>query len=137
QRKQRRQETIDKITKLIKTTTGKPDNWFSDTGNSSVMELNGNLIVKTTPNNHRQIGELLSKIREDRSIQISVEARFLLVGNDFLQQIGADLDMEVSNPGGNFGPIKLAQDSVSLVQPNYASFGGGTGGGGTGGGGGG
>jgi type II secretory pathway component GspD/PulD (secretin)/tetratricopeptide (TPR) repeat protein len=112
-----REDLIAEITTLIEDTVGRQEEWAKYGGEvSSLRELNGNLIVKTTPGNHVEISSLLAQLRETRAIQISVEARFLLVDQSFLEEIGMDLDFQINNPGGNFGPIRVAQDSIWVAQ---------------------
>jgi type II secretory pathway component GspD/PulD (secretin)/tetratricopeptide (TPR) repeat protein len=111
-----RQALVDQITKLIEDTVGIAEDWQVNGGTvSSLRELNGNLIVKSTPQNHNQIVALLQQLRETRAIQIAVEARFLLVDQNFLDEFGIDLDLRINNIGGGFGPIQISQDSYSLV----------------------
>ncbi len=89
-----REELIENITTLIRDQIGQPEDWAENGGTiSSLRELNGNLIVRTTPPNHRNLGELLAMLRETLASQISVEARFLLVDDNFLEEIGVDLDV--------------------------------------------
>jgi type II secretory pathway component GspD/PulD (secretin) len=88
-----REEMIESITTLIRDSVGQKDEWQENGGTiSAVSELNGNLIVKTTSPNHRQIANLLSTLREMHASQISVESRFLVVDDNFLEEIGIDLD---------------------------------------------
>ncbi|GAB4186323.1 MAG: hypothetical protein Kow00105_00830 [Phycisphaeraceae bacterium] len=111
-----RQELIDQITTLITETVGDFNEWSINGGDvSSLDELNGNLVVKTTPDNHRDISALLAQLREIRSGQISVEARFLLVDESFLEETGFDFDFQINDIGSSFGPIRFAQDSVSIA----------------------
>ncbi|MEM7681923.1 MAG: hypothetical protein AAF288_08200 [Planctomycetota bacterium] len=114
-----RQERIDDILLLIETTVGDELEWGDL---STIDELNGQLIVKTTPENHLGVSGLLSQLREQRAIQISVESRFLTVSNNFLDEFGIDLDLSWVG-GAKFGPIALAQDSFSLGQRSGSSFG--------------
>ena len=111
-----RDELIEQITTLITETVGDFNEWSINGGDvSSLDELNGNLVVKSTPDNHRNIVRLLAQLREIRSGQISVEARFLLVDESFLEETGFDFDFQINDIGSSFGPIKFAQDSVSLA----------------------
>jgi len=88
-----REERINKIRNIITTTIDKRS-WEVNGGDVGIIqELNGNLIIVTTPRNHRDISNLLGKLREIRSLQINVESRFLLVAEDFFEQIGFDLDI--------------------------------------------
>ena len=116
-----REEIVDQIRTLVTTTIGDTTEWIEQ--QSTLQELNGNLIVKTTPDNHREVLSLLAQLRETRAIQISVEARFLLVDEAFLEDIGVDLDINITDPGGNFGPITIAQDSATLAAPGENDFG--------------
>jgi len=71
-----------------------PESWRDNGGETgSVMELNGVLVITTTPRNHREITGLLSRLREIRQTQINVETRFLLVNQDFFEQIAFDVDV--------------------------------------------
>ncbi len=116
-----RQDIVEQIRTLVTTTIGDTNEWLEN--QSTLQELNGNLIVKSTPDNHREVLSLLAQLRETRAIQISVEARFLLVDESFLEDIGVDLDINIADPGGKFGPITIAQDSATIASPVENSFG--------------
>jgi general secretion pathway protein D len=90
-----RQELVDQIVNLINTTVGDPDEWLDE--ESTLTELNGNMIIKTTGDNHRQIVGLLGRLRETRAVQISVEARFLSVDKNFLDEFRLDFDISFNN----------------------------------------
>ena len=92
-----REELVEDITDLIQNnvdTEGWED-FGGDTG--TISELNGNLVIVNTPKNHRAITGLLSKLRAVRNLQINVESRFLLVNEDYFEQIGFDLDVYFAN----------------------------------------
>ena len=113
---ERRIQQIEDISNLIRDTVGNAEEWVANGGTvSSLRELNGQLIVKSTSRNHGDIFGLLDDLRETRAIQIHVEARFLLVDQNFLDEFGLDLDLYVPDTGGNFGPITVAQDSFSIA----------------------
>jgi len=105
-------DLLTNIQELIEGSIGDEAEW-SDT--SSIKAYNDQLIIKTGENNHRAISTLLQSLRETNSMQISVEARFLLVDHNYLEEIGMDLDIGLDNPGGNWGPIRLAQDSYGIA----------------------
>jgi type II secretory pathway component GspD/PulD (secretin) len=70
------------------------DGWKDNGGETGALqELNGSLIITNTPTNHREIVGLLSKLREIRNMQINVETKFLLVNQNWFEQIGFDLDI--------------------------------------------
>ncbi|MEM1097618.1 MAG: hypothetical protein AAGH92_02400, partial [Planctomycetota bacterium] len=108
-----REELILQIQEIIQESVGRLEEW--DTGDSTIRELNGNLIIKTTATNHRDVLGVLGDLREQRATQISVEARFLLVDNNFLEEFGIDLDVRYESTG-NFTPISVEQDSFNLGQ---------------------
>ncbi len=88
-----RDERVQEIVDIVQATID-PDGWTDLGGDtSSIQELNGNLVITSTPKIHRQINGLLGKLRQVRSLQINVETRFLLVNQDFFEQIGFDLDV--------------------------------------------
>ncbi|MBX2850231.1 MAG: type II and III secretion system protein [Phycisphaeraceae bacterium] len=120
-----RQELVDQIVNLINTTVGDPDEWLDE--ESTLTELNGNMIIKTTGDNHRQIVGLLGRLRETRAVQISVEARFLAVDKNFLDEFRFDFDISFNNDnvdadadgvpdnGASTPPIVIGNDSVGLA----------------------
>lgn len=111
-----REEIVDNIMELIRDSVGDPDEWVDRGGQfSSLRELNGTLIVRTTPDQQIAVLELLSQLRETRAIQINVETRFLLVDQNFLEEVGADLDIRIRNVGNNWGPITISQDSFGIT----------------------
>ena len=114
-----REELVDSITKLIEETVGS-DTWKDNGGSvGALRELQGQLIVTQTPENHRELVALLEKLRETRAIQISIEARFLTVQRNFLQDIGVDLNFLFnlnSSWSKNFGtiPISTPQSTFTM-----------------------
>lgn len=88
-RSQRVREIIRTVQKLVA-----PDSWRENGGDvGSIQELNGTLLVSTTPRNHAELQGLLTRLRELRSVQISVEGRFLTVAQDYFERIAFDLDL--------------------------------------------
>ncbi len=109
-----RGEVIAEIIAIIQDTVGRPEDWKPLGGPSDARELSGNLIVRTTSQNHREIIDLLAKLREARTMQIHVETRFLIVTQNFLEEIGMDVDLNIRNTG-SWGDVKLAQDSFGIT----------------------
>ncbi|MCC6359207.1 MAG: hypothetical protein IT450_10715 [Phycisphaerales bacterium] len=89
---------VSKLLDIIRATVAS-DSWREvGGGDGALRELNGNLIVYNTSDAHRQVRDLLSQLRETRALMIGVEARFLIVTSNFLEEIGVDLDF-VFNSG--------------------------------------
>jgi general secretion pathway protein D len=98
------QETVD------------PESWREAGGSvGSIRVLGGNLIVNQTPENHRALQGLLEQLRESQSIQITIEARFLTVQRNFLEDIGVDVDFIFNNDADanhKWGPIPVNNNSA-------------------------
>lgn len=104
------QEIIDTIETIVA-----PDTWRDKGGQiGSIRPLNGQLIVNQTGDNQTAVYNLLQQLRETRAIQISVEARLLLVSNNFLDQFG--LGWSLSIPAGAFGGNVGALSVVNNTQ---------------------
>ena len=119
-----REEMIEQITALIQDTVGNQPDWAAYGGEvSSLRELNGNLIVKTTPDNHRDMIKLLGQLRSARAMQIHIESRFLLVESNFLEEIGVDLDFQININDRHFpNPIGIGQDSFGMTSATSNGF---------------
>ncbi len=110
-----REELVANITDLIQETVGRQDEWAAFGGSqSSLRELDGNLIVRTTPQNHRALIDLLGQLRESNAMQIHVEGRFLLVDHNFLEEVGIDVDVayDLADPWSGIG---FAQQSAAIA----------------------
>lgn len=106
---ERRQQIIDIIVQNID-----PEGWTDNGGDTGrIQPLAGSLIITNTARNHREIGGLLSKLREQRALQINVEARFLLVATGFFEQIGFDLDVYFNSDNNQ---VRTAQATDPAVQ---------------------
>jgi type II secretory pathway component GspD/PulD (secretin) len=96
-----RADLVASIIKLMEDTVAS-DSWKDNGGNvGSIRELGGQLIVTQTPETRRSLAQLLEQLRETRAIQITVEARFLTVQRNFLEDIGVDSNFQIN--GGALG----------------------------------
>lgn len=117
-----REEMTERIIELI-TETVASDSWKDNGGDvGSLQELNGQLVITQTGENMREVVKLLSKLRETRAIQVNVEARFLTVQRNFLEDIGIDFDFifnfdDPPGPGeSGFGPIAINQSHANFTR---------------------
>jgi len=67
-----------------------PESWEEDDNNGLQVTENGTLIVNHTPAIHDQIDSLLHDLREATAIMVDIEARFLKIEDNFLEDIGVD-----------------------------------------------
>ncbi len=99
-----------------------PDTWFdlSDTGEGSITLFPQmqpkKLAIYQTPEIHERIANLLDQMRKSLGHQVSIEARFLIVSENFLEDIGLDVDLTY-NLGGKWGQIGLNQSSSLSTYP--------------------
>jgi type II secretory pathway component GspD/PulD (secretin)/tetratricopeptide (TPR) repeat protein len=107
-----REEPEDKVSKSTETERLvalmrqqiRPYSWKANGGAHCSMSArpDGNIVVTQTAIGHQEIFNLLDQLREDRAVQISIEARFLTVSNNFLEDMGIDLDIVLNNGNAGF-----------------------------------
>ncbi|HVT80083.1 MAG TPA: hypothetical protein VHM90_05455, partial [Phycisphaerae bacterium] len=93
-----RESAIEKITTKIKDAVA-PASWKDE---ASIRELNGQLIIRQTEENQKQILALLQKLRMEASLQVAVETRVLYVTRNFKDdfRIGYDIDVPFKDAAG-------------------------------------
>ncbi len=89
---------VDRLIELIRKTVD-PVSWDEDAENR-IDDKNGTLVVRQTPENQRKIRKLLSDLRQSIGIQVQIESRFVVVENNFLQEVGVDFRGLGDNSGG-------------------------------------
>jgi type II secretory pathway component GspD/PulD (secretin) len=99
-----------------------PESWFelSDLGEGTIMvfpdQQPKKLAVYQTPEVHAQIEDLLDQLRVALGYEVSIEARFLVVSENFLEDIGLDVDFSLDF-GGKVGVVTIEQDSALSTAP--------------------
>ncbi len=97
--------------------TIEPDKWYDAGGEGSIqIHESKKLIIRQTREIHRRITKLLVELRKALGYQVAIEARFLLVGENFLEDIGLDADFRI-NLGKDFGTWFFQQDSARSTLP--------------------
>jgi general secretion pathway protein D len=108
-----REERTQQIIDIIQDNVDR-DGWRDRGGETGELQrLDSSLIITNTPKNHREIVGLLSKLREIRNMQINVETKFLLVNQNWFEQIGFDLDI-VFNANNN--QVRTARATDQFAQ---------------------
>jgi general secretion pathway protein D len=96
-----------------------PDSWY-DAGGEGMITIHENkkLIVYQSLEVHNQIEKLLKDLRKSLGHQVSIEARFLLVGENFLEDIGLDVDMTyIDKQDVRFSPLTFDSSGSSITLP--------------------
>lgn len=113
-----RQEKVEGFLTLLRTTV-LPESWAG--GEASVTETDGLLVVKQSAQGHRELAKLLGQLREHSRMQITIEARFLTIESQFLEDIGFDLDFIFNRRGTNhWSAIPVNTDTFGDGRPNSA-----------------
>lgn len=103
-----------------------PDSWYdlSEEGEGTItiypQESPKKLAISTTPEVHQRIEVLLDELRKALGHQVSIEARFLSVTENFLEDMGLDLDFQY-DLGGKFGIATFNQGSALVAAPTVGS----------------
>lgn len=124
-----RRSRVRKMIDLIQDTVD-PDSWIDRGGRvGSIREINGQLVVTQNSSGQRQVANILGKLREQRAIQIAVEARFITVSSHYLEELGIDIDivLNAGNAGFDFidggpsGPLTDPVLGTALLLPRTFS----------------
>jgi general secretion pathway protein D len=96
------------------------DSWSDPEGGGGgtgfIQVMNGQLVVTQTAENHQSIAELLEKLREAKTIQIMIEARFIMVDSGFLNRVGFDVDI-FFNIGSRLGSTSTTDPWTGATVP--------------------
>lgn len=123
-----RRSLEDRTNDIIQIITNNVDNqgWRENGGDTGfIQQLQGALIITNTPANHRAIQGLLSQLRAQRALQVNVETRFLLVAQDFFEQIGFDLDVYFNANNNQVRAARAANPNAQasgFFDPNSGAY---------------
>jgi general secretion pathway protein D len=108
---QAKTENVQQIITAI-TTTINPDSWYENGGTGTILVYQDNqLIVLQTPEIQKQVKKLIEDMQKKFGMQISIEARFLIVKEDFLENINLDFDATYDF-GGKLGVVDFQQNNL-------------------------
>jgi Flp pilus assembly secretin CpaC/tetratricopeptide (TPR) repeat protein len=110
-----RRDRVREIISLIQDVISQ--NSWRETGGTigTIREINSQLVVTQNSATQQQIGGLLDKLREQRAIQIGIEARFLTIASHYLEEFGIDLDIVLNsgNAGFDIAPTRATGDPIA------------------------
>lgn len=106
----------EKLVELIKTNIAK-ESWDADPANT-IQPVTGALVVRQVPEVLEQIRTLLNDLRQSAGTLINIEARFVTVNDQTLEDIGVDLrglgPADEANPDAGF-PAGLVVDDFGSI----------------------
>ncbi len=109
-------QQVQDIITLIEDTVA-PESWYDAGGEATIKQgPNQRLVVSQSPENHAKIAKLLKGLRSSLGQQIAIEARFLIVTENFIEQLGIDFDAS-QNLGSKWGTWSLSQNSATNTAP--------------------
>ncbi|AQQ08403.1 Type IV pilus biogenesis and competence protein PilQ precursor [Sedimentisphaera cyanobacteriorum] len=115
---QRASTRAQSIVNLIQETVA-PETWYDAGGDGSITTFQNNvLVIRQTLEQHEKIKELIDELRLTLGEQVAIEARFLTVTENFLEQIGIDLDMVINPDDSNWNEIAFTQSHKSGGAPS-------------------
>jgi type II secretory pathway component GspD/PulD (secretin) len=98
--RQSARNTLEESLIQLITHTVAPQSW-SDMGGPGTIDYNPMtmaLVVNQTPDIQDQVADLLAALRRLQDQEVSVEVRFISVGEDFFERIGVNFNMNIINP---------------------------------------
>lgn len=105
-----RERLVQAITKLIIDTVS-TDSWKDHGGSvGALRELEGQLIITQTPENHKQVVQLLEQIRQERSLQTTVETRFVYCDHKIMDRLISEWNRS-DTPPAEIRPATRPADS--------------------------
>jgi type II secretory pathway component GspD/PulD (secretin) len=108
------------LVQLIQQTI-QPLSWVEQGGEGSITVYeNKKLIIYQTREVHNRIEKMFEQLRKALGNQVAIEARFLLVGENFLEDVGLDADFRVrlGKKPGTWGVWEFEQGSTDLTLPS-------------------
>jgi type II secretory pathway component GspD/PulD (secretin)/tetratricopeptide (TPR) repeat protein len=116
-----REERVTELLDLIRNTI-EPDSWRESGGTvAAIAEINGQLVVTQTASAHSEIQDLLGKLREQRAIQIAIEARFITITSNYLEELGIDLDIILNQGNAGFDRSGRTYNGANVLIPRSFS----------------
>ena len=116
-----REERVDELLELIRNTI-EPDSWRDSGGDvAAIAELGGQLVVTQTASAHAEVQDLLGKLREQRAIQIAIEARFITITSNYFEELGMDLDIVLNQGNAGYDRTGRSANGAQILIPRSFS----------------
>lgn len=106
--------SLDDITELVRNNIG-VDTWDNNPGSIDISS--GQLLVVHTAEIQREVAKFLNDLRKHRGVSVTVEARFLTVRDNYLQDVGVDF----RGLGGESGTLADLDDVTNGFEDNASA----------------
>ncbi len=118
---QDREQRIEDLLTLIRNTI-EPESWRENGGIvAAIAEMGGQLVVTQTASAHEEVQDLLRKLREQRAIQIAIEARFITITSNYLEELGLDLNVVLNQGNAGYDRVGTTREGTALLLPRSMS----------------
>jgi len=118
-------DQLTQITQLIENSVDR-NSWVDNGGTvGTVRSLNGQLIINQTPSAMTKISNLLEQLREARSLEISIDTRFLIVDTSFLNDFGFSWSLSFNQGffGNSVTPLTVGNNTATIAMPQATGIG--------------
>ena len=90
----------------------------------TIAYRSGQLVITQTPDNHRQVEDLLSLFRESARVQVHISARFIEVSEGFIRGIGISWSqLDFNSISSRFDPDPATPDDTDIATTITSSIG--------------
>ena len=105
------------IADIIKRTI-RPETWWDEGGEGEIYPFGADkLIVSQTPEVHDEIASLLEQMVKGLGRQVSIEARFMVVDENWLEDVGLDFTLNRLSLGSHWSPLSFGVGAVDATSP--------------------
>ncbi|MBE0536996.1 MAG: hypothetical protein IH624_15135, partial [Phycisphaerae bacterium] len=105
------------VAEIIKRTV-QPMTWWEEGGQGEIYPFGADkLIVSQTPEVHEEIASLLAQLIKGLGRQVSIEARFLVVDENWLEDVGLDFTLDRMSLGSHWSPLSFGVGAVDATSP--------------------
>ena len=92
------QQNFQPLIDLIQSTVA-ADTWDTVGGRGAIRQFDTNLslVISATQEVHDEIADLLAQLRRLQDLQVTIEVRFITLGDTFFERIGVDFDFNIQS----------------------------------------
>ena len=92
------QQNFQPLIDLIQSTVA-ADTWDNVGGRGAIrpFDTNLSLVISATQEVHDEIADLLAQLRRLQDLQVTIEVRFITLGDTFFERIGVDFDFNIQS----------------------------------------